>query len=77
MLSKWLLNISTEGDATTALGDLFQCPIALTIKEFLCMFVTSHVQVSGHCSLSYYYTLLKRAWSHPSVSRLPLDICKH
>jgi len=37
--SRWVLNISTEGDATISLGNQFQCSITLTIKWFFCMFL--------------------------------------
>ena len=42
-----------------------------------CLYATSHVQVLGHCSLSYHYTPPIRAWPHPIASHLPLDIHKH
>ena len=37
-LSRWVLNISREGDATTSLGNLFQCSITLRGKKFFLMF---------------------------------------
>jgi len=37
-LSRWVLNISREGDSTTSLGNLFQCSITLRVKKFFLMF---------------------------------------
>ena len=37
-LSRWILNISREGDSTTSLGSLCQCSITLRVKKF---FLTS------------------------------------
>ena len=37
-LSRWVLNISREGDSTTSLGSLFQCSITLRGKKFFLMF---------------------------------------
>jgi len=36
--SRWVLNISREGDSTTSLGSLFQCSVTLRVKKFLLMF---------------------------------------
>ena len=33
-LSRWVLNISREGDSTTSLGSLFQCSVTLRVKKF-------------------------------------------
>ena len=37
-LSRWVLNISREGDSTTSLGSLFQCSVTLRGKNFFLMF---------------------------------------
>ena len=37
--SKWVLNISIEGDSTASLGNLFLRSITLTVKKFFHMFV--------------------------------------
>jgi len=34
-LSRWVLNISREGESTTSLGSLFQCSVTLRGKFFL------------------------------------------
>jgi len=36
--SRWVLNISREGDSTTYLGSLFQCSVTLRGKKFFLMF---------------------------------------
>jgi len=33
-LSRWVLNISREGDSTAPLGNLFQCSVTLRVKKF-------------------------------------------
>ena len=38
-VSRWVLNISREGESITSLGSLFQCSITLTVKKFLCILV--------------------------------------
>ena len=38
ILSRWVLNISREGDSTTSLGSLFQCSVTLRGKKFFLMF---------------------------------------
>jgi len=38
ILSRWVLNISREGDSTTYLGSLFQCSVTLRGKKFFLMF---------------------------------------
>ena len=66
-VSRWVLNISIEGDSTTSLGSLFQCSVTLKegkeVKKVLLHVSAeiSFVQVLGHCSLSYHYTPLRRA----------------
>lgn len=37
-MSRWLLSASRERDSTTSLGNLFQCSVSLTVKEFFLMF---------------------------------------
>jgi len=37
-LSRWVLDISREGDSTASLGSLFQCSITLRMKKFFLMF---------------------------------------
>ena len=37
-LSRWILNISREGDSTTSLSSLFQCSVTLRGKKFFLMF---------------------------------------
>ena len=37
--SRRVLNISTEGDSTSSLGNLFQCSVTLTKKKFFHMLV--------------------------------------
>ena len=37
-LSRWVLNISREGDSTTSLGSLCQCSVTLRVKKFFLMF---------------------------------------
>ena len=37
-LSRWVLNISREGDSITSLGNLFQCPVTLRLKKLFLMF---------------------------------------
>jgi len=37
-LSRWVLNISREGESTTSLGSLFQCSVTLRGKKFFLMF---------------------------------------
>ena len=37
-LSRWVLNISREGDSTTSLDSLFQCSVTLRGKKFFLMF---------------------------------------
>jgi len=37
-LSRWVLNISREGDSTTSLGSLFQCSVILRGKKFFLLF---------------------------------------
>ena len=39
LASRWVLNISIEGDSTTSLGSLFLCSVSLTVKMFFHMFV--------------------------------------
>jgi len=36
-VSRWVLNISREGDSTIPLGSLFQCSVTLRVKKF-CIF---------------------------------------
>ena len=38
ILSRWVLNVSREGDSTTSLGSLFQCSVTLRGKKFFLMF---------------------------------------
>jgi len=40
-LSRWVLNISRDGDSTTSLGSLFQCSVTLRGKKFFLMFTES------------------------------------
>ena len=42
--SRWVLNISVEGDSTTSLGNLLQCSVTLTEKKFFCTFVFSFLR---------------------------------
>jgi len=37
-LSRWVLNMSREGDSTSSLGSLFQCSVTLRGKKFFLMF---------------------------------------
>ena len=37
-LSRWVQNISREGDSTTSLGSLCQCSVTLKVKKFFLMF---------------------------------------
>jgi len=37
-LSRWVFNISREGDSTASLGSLFQCSVTLRGKKFFFMF---------------------------------------
>jgi len=76
-VSIWLMNISTEGDSPTSLGNLFQCSITVTVKK-CCIFLWDfQCSSSGQYPLFYCYTLLRRAWPHPFAAHLPLDIYKH
>ena len=36
--SRWVLNISKEGDSTTSLGNLCQCSVTFTVKKHFLMF---------------------------------------
>jgi len=44
--SRWVLNISREGDSTTSLGSLFQCSITLRGKKFFLMFRRNCLRLS-------------------------------
>jgi len=38
-LSRWVLNISREGESTTSLGSLFQCFVTLRVKKFFLIYI--------------------------------------
>ena len=67
-MSRWVLNISREGDSTISLGSLFQCSVTLTVKNFFLMFIQNFL-CSNLCPLPlvlllWFYAPL-RAWHHP------------
>jgi len=39
-----------------------------------CRYRTSYIQALGHCSLTYHYEPLRRAWPHPFASHFPSDV---
>ena len=63
--SRWVLNISREGDSTTPLGSLFQDSVTLRVKKF-----------APFAPLSCHWAPLKRVWPHPPHTH-PSDIYKH
>ena len=57
-MSRWVLNISREGESTASLGSLSQCSVTLTVKKFLSMLVWNFLCSSlclFNCCLIYSY----------------------
>lgn len=74
-ISKWLLNISKDGKATSSQGNLWKYSVILTAKCFL-MFTgntTFFVLACSHCLLSYNWGARKWAW-FPFLYTLPSGI---
>jgi len=90
ILSRWVLNISREGDSTISLGSLGQGSVTLREKKFFLMFRRNLLCLSlcplplvlslGTTEkslappLSCHWAPLKRAWPHPPDTH-PADIC--
>jgi len=76
-LSRWVLNISREGESTSSLGSLFQGSVTLRGKKFFLMFKWNFLCFSL-CPFPLVLLLapLKRVWPHP-LDIHPSDIYKH
>ena len=69
--TRWLLNISRDGDSTTTLAKLCQCSVTLTVKSVSwCSEGTSRVSVCACCLWSWHWAPLKRPWL-PILCTLP------
>ena len=54
--SRWILNISREGNSTASLGSLFQCTVIVRVMK---LFLIFFVPVCAHCSLFFPGTVKK------------------
>lgn len=59
-MSRWLLSISKAGDSTVPLGNLFQCPVTLTVKKCYLMFWQSLLFFIS-CLFSCHWVLMETA----------------
>jgi len=55
-MSRWVLNISKDGDSTDSLGNLFRCLTTLTVKKFFLMFKRNFLCFSL-CPLPFMHSL--------------------
>ena len=61
--SRWVLNISREGDSTVSLGSL--CQSSAPSKFFFLFVWKSYLPVCACCPLLCLWAQLRRAWPHP------------
>ena len=74
-LSRWVLNISREGDSTTSLGSLCQGSITLRVKKFFNVF-RGNFLCFNLCPLPLVLSLGTTAHTQPVTIGLQCEYCK-
>lgn len=62
IVSRWFVNILSEGDSTASLGNLFQCMVTSTLKKFFIFRGNFCALVAAYSLLSCCLAPPRRAW---------------